>query len=191
MRPSGSDGSAHPRLRGEDPAAVPCVPCFAGAPPPARGRPLSVDVNLRAPRVTPVSTGKTVCRSAMARSMAAHPRAYGEDARLDLRTSRQGGSPPPARGNTVPAKRFFALTRAHPRLRGEDHSGDGGVSPASGPPTPVRGRHQARDVQHGGVRFTPACTGKTWILSSSRHATTAHPRLHGEDCTCAIAEYGL
>ena len=53
------------------------------------------------------------------------------------------------------------VCRAHPRMRGED------VRNTSG--------HSA------GLRLTPACAGKTSIMSLGRTASAAHPRMRGED----------
>ena len=69
----------HPRMRGEDDAAVLDDEIIVGSPPHARGRPTGFEELLNALRITPACAGKTSLTSAFARKERDHPRMRGED----------------------------------------------------------------------------------------------------------------
>ena len=95
---------AHPRVCGENRAAVARALAVAGSSPRVRGKRLGVRGNTHKPGLIPACAGKTsVLRSAM-RSAPAHPRVCGENAHDEHHRLWQEGSSPRVRG-----KRWWAI----------------------------------------------------------------------------------
>ena len=89
---------AHPRVRGDDLAAVICETVCDGSPPRARGRPRCASWPSRRPGLTPACAGTTRCRQQQQPPTRAHPRVRGDDALTAWVAVTRSGSPPRARG---------------------------------------------------------------------------------------------
>ena len=72
------------------------------------------------------------------------------------------------------------LLEDHPRLCGEKPLAIFKKSLVKGSPPPMRGKVGGEGEGKDRVRITPAYAGKSLSQSSSRYASTDHPRLCGE-----------
>ena len=131
---------AHPRSRGENPAALAVREASAGSSPLTRGKRRDRNDCGRPPGLIPAHAGKTQPRLLAGHTPGAHPRSRGENAELGGFSVNRGGSSPLTRGKLaeppgppglprlIPAhagKTFgdFAgevVAGAHPRSRGEN-----------------------------------------------------------------------
>ncbi len=66
-------------------------------------------------------------------------------------------------------------------MRGEDHPLGTVTSPEKGSPPHARGRRLPSSQMGGVRRITPACAGKTSIISLLEYLLWDHPRMRGED----------
>ena len=79
--PDGLQAAAHPRSRGENPAAVSTRLAPAGSSPLTRGKRLVAAIVAPSGRLIPAHAGKTASRRRCRRRRTAHPRSRGENAR--------------------------------------------------------------------------------------------------------------
>ena len=149
----------------------------------------------------PACAGKTFTAEALLRRSPAHPRVCGENTQVGILSSLSMGSSPRVRG-----KRYFCVDenispglipacagktkllrkprnwlRAHPRVCGENarRLRQGLAYPGSSPR--VRGKLVMK-VKHDSLSgLIPACAGKTLSAMNVERATTAHPRVCGEN----------
>ena len=66
-------------------------------------------------------------------------------------------------------------------MRGEDMILVNIVNASAGSPPHARGRRKKRLTVGSEARITPACAGKTFVLSTSTASRGDHPRMRGED----------
>ena len=172
---------AHPRVGGENEAAIQAGADTAGSSPRGRGKRGEGGLQLV--------------------DQLAHPRVGGENAYSARDLSKRAGSSPRGRGKlkeqmrevadqrlipawagkTSPTCNATPTTWAHPRVGGENggssvrQSGHGGSSPRG------RGKQDRGDsaIVRGGL--IPAWAGKTFIWSAPDLKTAAHPRVGGEN----------
>ena len=177
----------------------------AETPPLARGRPILGAREVVSRRNTPACAGKTARFWYPVRDFQKHPRLRGEDSPSCGRLHSALETPPLARGRLIVFHLLFDGLRntpacagktgggvnsgeneqKHPRLRGEDPDVNRPKLPLMETPPLARGRPgpQLNGVQRGGN--TPACAGKTDRLNRLHRGERKHPRLRGEDLTCA------
>ena len=150
----------HPRMRGEDFQPHFCELRRAGSPPHARGRRPYSQRRRRAVGITPACAGKTRAPRPTTIRAGDHPRMRGED--------------------FLPTA--FATSRLdHPRMRGEDDLQSVVHFVAEGSPPHARGRRTHGRACFRRRRITPACAGKTLMLTAVMRRVTDHPRMRGED----------
>ncbi len=198
--------AVHPRVRGEDDAALANDPMANGSPPRARGRWRRGLNNQRRLRFTPACAGKMPQIRALRRRNTVHPRVRGEDCGASNRCASACGSPPRARGRCDFLICHFSFSRftpacagkilnwmpgitmkpVHPRVRGEDIGNSRGPFPSRGSPPRARGRSQAPQGPEASRRFTPACAGKIWSISVKKPSYSVHPRVRGEDSCVSL-----
>ena len=131
---------AHPRVCGENGGARRVVDCGEGSSPRVRGKPTSVPMRPKTPRLIPACAGKTVSSSARLSRRRAHPRVCGENFEDGQPASHVAGSSPRVRGKpgfadlqphqaglipacagkTMGAHFSFPVWWAHPRVCGEN-----------------------------------------------------------------------
>ena len=192
---------AHPRAGGENAINSMGAGIAEGSSPRGRGKPYGLDSQLALSGLIPARAGKTPSTASLSTSRPAHPRAGGENAKLEKAAAPEPGSSPRGRGKLgaeagrargpglIPARagkteqkaRGCPSWTAHPRAGGENPVG--AVKPASPPGSSPRGRgkRQARRADHLGTGLIPARAGKTMSRRASSAATSAHPRAGGEN----------
>ena len=135
-----------------------------------------------------------------------HPRMRGEDILAVGQAVYGLGSPPHARGRQTLVEHGFDFGRItpacagktcplpspaeddgdHPRMRGEDTPQELAKILTAGSPPHARGRHTARTRQDPERGITPACAGKTHVVTAEWWLDGDHPRMRGEDSrTCS------
>ena len=195
--------SDHPRACGENESSACPAYINHGSPPRMRGKPRPRSWCQRSSRITPAHAGKTQILSLCACSYTDHPRACGENTRLDSRPGLSPGSPPRMRGKPFRAEMAglkARITPAHagktkppttawqpradyPRACGENHASASFSSDFSGSPPRMRGKHHVHDFDQADFRITPAHAGKTSRPSPPWRAPADHPRACGENFT--------
>ena len=133
-------GGAHPRAYGENPAPISARTQSGGSSPRIRGKRTLRIYNIGRAGLIPAHTGKTRVRVLLMRQLRAHPRAYGENQRIDVKVSSEWGSSPRIRGKptvtflqtpssglipahtgkTSPDTDHVVVIGAHPRAYGEN-----------------------------------------------------------------------
>ena len=210
LAPDGA--AAHPRSRGENHVAPPCLILGAGSSPLTRGKLEWGKDGAFGDRLIPAHAGKTLSRRARRLRRAAHPRSRGEN-----RFSRQcdvpmSGSSPLTRGKRcaegerigiarlIPAHagktdRWHHLAgraRAHPRSRGENCLGISAVVIVCGSSPLTRGKLNTAPALARARRLIPAHAGKTRRQNPGSRKSQAHPRSRGENAVgCSLASYYL
>ena len=154
---------------------------FSGSPPRMWGRRCEQGADIFSPRFTPTRVGKTEAFSILARAMAVHPHACGEDADLIRCAPDCLGSPPRVWGRryswrwVCPARRFTPTRvgktqsivcyrrdmKVHPHACGEDPYSAAVRRAISGSPPRVWGRQINMACFLFFYRFTPTHVGKT------------------------------
>ena len=81
--------------------------------------------------------------------------------------------------------------RAHPRVCGENKQLSIDVWRDNGSSPRVRGKHTPPIVVVCGEGLIPACAGKTVAIKAAQSATTAHPRVCGENSQLGIGRVML
>ena len=182
--PAEPRGRAHPRVCGENSAAVRLLRCARGSSPRVRGKLLRPRHLANASGLIPACAGKTKGVTMHSLRHTAHPRVCGENNATRAANLLSPGSSPrvrgkqPARplrieamglipacaGKTEAPVNFPRGHRAHPRVCGENSPAIGKASGTPGSSPRVRGKHDAG----GGVELVggliPACAGKTVYL---------------------------
>ncbi len=146
--PAGStfDSSVHPRRHGEDDRSRATELGDFGSPPQARGR-----------RRWP-SAGQ-------ARGPV-HPRRHGEDRIVFLSLLFSSRFTPAGTGKTCGRSCSRLPLSVHPRRHGEDLARSLEGYAANGSPPQARGRRKLQDICWAILRFTPAGTGKTYLIAA-------------------------
>ena len=192
---------AHPRVCGENVLTLFDGTAVPGSSPRVRGKPVQ---HRRAPqgrRLIPACAGKTNLITSAIAKCPAHPRACGENERVDADGCADKGSSPRVRGKLpqcvghgaehglIPACAGKTLglgscargCRAHPRVCGENafvalyQNCETGSSPR------VRGKPELTARTLTLTRLIPACAGKTKSERRSPPTLRAHPRVCGEN----------
>ena len=194
---------AHPRAGGENRFALHVYPAGTGSSPRGRGKLDRVREPLAPPGLIPARAGKTTRQTRRIRSLAAHPRAGGENDPTDPTHPLACGSSPRGRGklaaalNVQPSERLIparagktmqstypdAHYRAHPRAGGENGARFTQSWPRSGSSPRGRGKRADEEAPAGRVGLIPARAGKTPLARWPRGPRQAHPRAGGENVT--------
>ena len=191
----------HPRACGENAARRRCPPFSCGSPPRVRGKLDCFPHRRLRSRITPARAGKTRQANRADDASTDHPRACGENQRLDKVQTAEVGSPPRVRGKRrqlhmrrqeiriTPARAGKTSAGAqqerggadHPRACGENYNFLDNVPAVCGSPPRVRGKQLSTLRDNASMRITPARAGKTYILAALRQIVADHPRACGEN----------
>ncbi len=174
-----------------------------GSPPHVRGK--GGDGNDRGlhARITPACAGKSQCACTRARSARDHPRMCGEKQSNSRIRMIQKGSPPHVRGKVLSVNFFgghFGITpacagkrrfiracnvvyRDHPRMCGEKPALILRITRPQGSPPHVRGKDGNSATRPSTLRITPACAGKSCVVTWFCYLVRDHPRMCGEKNT--------
>ena len=190
----------HPRVCGEKHMIENSSEIPLGSPPRVRGKvfdPCPIDCTSR---ITPACAGKRSLPSEKRNPVGDHPRVCGEKLYVIPVNVLHLGSPPRVRGKVekavIPMK-FSGITpacagkrhshlldrpqyRDHPRVCGEKSPSLELNAPGTGSPPRVRGKAITWEVWPLYSRITPACAGKSFLLSARAVAIRDHPRVCGE-----------
>ena len=162
-------------------------------------------------RLIPARAGKTLGRSRRSFPRRAHPRAGGENGRVDPQGRAVVGSSPRGRGKQdrdmrdLGARRLIPARagktrgvpggcqrgRAHPRAGGENPGGHSRQSRRIGSSPRGRGKRRACTRRKSWQRLIPARAGKTMELSAMMPMRSAHPRAGGENIAVIDAAVAL
>ena len=179
------ESRAHPRVCGENQAAVPPEARQDGSSPRVRGKPALDADRVEVRGLIPACAGKTTPRRKTPRRLTAHPRVCGENSTVRCPAISSWGSSPRVRGKPV---RVFYADRsrglipacagktgtgrslgfrhgAHPRVCGENVREPFRKVSAMGSSPRVRGKRSCRDEKLQARRLIPACAGKTALYS--------------------------
>ena len=190
----------HPRVCGEKSISDDQRAYRLGSPPRVRGKGYVGGMISGALGITPACAGKSLTASYLYQLWWDHPRVCGEKCPSFLIASQTPGSPPRVRGKALSAaakpatsgitpacagKRLFALCRLvfsedHPRVCGEKALKLIKQVLAMGSPPRVRGKGPVCSGHNLTIRITPACAGKSMMVSSYVTDTWDHPRVCGE-----------
>ena len=110
---------AHPRARGENDHGAEGVEALGGSSPRARGKLEGVIPATRTVGLIPARAGKTWMWASMAARRRAHPRARGENHRVEPRSRALTGSSPRARGKPSTTKGMIRRERLIPARAGK------------------------------------------------------------------------
>ena len=178
---SGRTPRAHPRACGENVSQGWAVMWWAGSSPRVRGKRGRTVRLSRHGGLIPARAGKTHSKPRRPNRAMAHPRACGENERLEARVAQRPGSSPRVRGKPP------GLARYPPRL---------GLIPARAGKTPAGPRKRPRRPAHPRacgendhhrraadphLGLIPARAGKTQHPRRTECSGTAHPRACGEN----------
>ena len=186
-----SNPSTHPRVGGEDVAAVPAPMSVIDSPPRGRGRRPVRPRRNAGDRLTPAWAGKTLSGAPSQGGASTHPRVGGEDGTRNTGARVVFDSPPRGRGRLqrlarkhvpdrltpawagkTPASRPETRPRpTHPRVGGEDSRKRASSVISIDSPPRGRGRHSTSPSHRPSPRLTPAWAGKTqfplsWVFRS-------------------------
>ena len=151
-------------------------------------------------RFIPACAGNASDGTAIAISIAVHPRMRGERHEIDDYCAAHYGSSPHARGTPIMKKTIIALSRfipacagnartflprefqqtVHPRMRGERTDGLPGFPSVCGSSPHARGTPVGEFARPEISRFIPACAGNANSPDINRWITAVHPRMRGE-----------
>ena len=92
-----------------------------------------------------------------------------------------GFNPRAREGKTCLCHAMDSVPRKHPRLHGEDNCCIFLLNAVIETPPLARGRPHLHPYIMIPFRNTPACTGKTSVITYVQNQSMKHPRLHGED----------
>ena len=151
---------AHPRVCGENAHLSSFCRPGRGSSPRVRGKPSGGVARAAGVGLIPACAGKTSPMAQAPASPPAHPRVCGENRGVAL-AGRRGGAHPRVCGENPSERRNSSnFAGSSPRVRGK-------LAPLMAPTTPLR--------------LIPACAGKTSTASRPTAASTAHPRVCGEN----------
>ena len=171
-----------------------------GSPPHARGKGTFPTLNAVLFGITPACAGKSGHHGNAGHWLRDHPRMRGEKGRSGCSRAPHRGSPPHARGKGSSARaisRLCGITpacagksqaaarqasgfRDHPRMRGEKGQKALFRVANTGSPPHARGKVQVRAEDGDRRRITPACAGKSTIVTELAPSVRDHPRVRGE-----------
>ena len=191
----------HPRACGEELRRVRYLPGAWGSPPRVRGRVLAAVLLGGLGGITPARAGKSHPKKNSGNLYQDHPRACGEESRLDCAIASSRGSPPRVRGRgreqhlgfveigITPARagkssaiswEVYSLVH-HPRACGEELGGGIMAKAKKGSPPRVRGREFPDEVLSAPSGITPARAGKRQPRPGDTPPRGDHPRACGEE----------
>ena len=192
---------AHPRVCGENLSSEYTETDWAGSSPRVRGKRAPESAPRPSLGLIPARAGKTPRPGQRARRGAAHPRACGENKRVNAIQSCSTGSSPRVRGKLpvsgargrarglIPARAgktrglstYGLGVEAHPRACGENCRVGYPRASIAGSSPRVRGKRA--EVMAGAYvpGLIPARAGKTTTTAGPSSAVTAHPRVCGEN----------
>ena len=192
---------AHPRAGGENVPSMTSASASSGSSPRGRGKPTRATWQDAHPGLIPARAGKTTGSRAASRTPAAHPRAGGENGKLDDTKHMLTGSSPRGRGKPIaalspsctsgliPARagktsescHWHPESRAHPRAGGENPRPRDRLGSRPGSSPRGRGKRRAKPAGQLLQRLIPARAGKTTSCTWCGIRAPAHPRAGGEN----------
>ena len=194
-----------PRVRGKRTPSAPTL-TFTGSSPRVRGKRSAHESDERSLRLIPACAGKTAAYARCRPLAAAHPRVCGENLMGKYICENLPGSSPRVRGKhatayssvhllgLIPACAGKTARRgprrriswAHPRVCGENRHHVRTASCEAGSSPRVRGKRFESCRGRKRRRLIPACAGKTRPREQRQVASTAHPRVCGENVDISI-----
>ncbi len=192
----------HPRVCGEK-RIIRREQCTStGSPPRVRGEELLPGVEIGNCGITPACAGRSFYPFTPDRLDEDHPRVCGEKREDGPRADLRQGSPPRVRGEVdaetqnaysgriTPACAGRSATISsmhskapdHPRVCGEKRANAFKKTFRIGSPPRVRGEALRAPALPVNLRITPACAGRSFLLSTLFLHFTDHPRVCGEKC---------
>ena len=201
-RPQSRDGgTAHPRVCGENSGRLAVRRVLGGSSPRVRGKPTKDLITTQRLRLIPACAGKTARWPWYRRPPAAHPRVCGENkVNPFTQPTTEGSSPrvrgkrsgvsqaqvsrgliPACAGKTPSCPPGSGMSAAHPRVCGENPAPEKNPRIRSGSSPRVRGKRAYGAWRLRLCRLIPACAGKTSPPTHRRAASSAHPRMCGEN----------
>ena len=198
---AGSTGAAHPRACGENGNDLHGAGWVPGSSPRVRGKLLQLQRLRNRSRLIPARAGKTVAETLPPLRSTAHPRACGENCRVEVSCGSCGGSSPRVRGKhlvqpvrrdqhrLIPARAGKTRSKpstctgppAHPRACGENVTVPHAETHPHGSSPRVRGKRFVQVLNEVPQGLIPARAGKTQGLRGQPEHCTAHPRACGEN----------
>ena len=195
------EATAHPHVRGDDPAKESDALKALGSPPRAWGRRALAREEQTERRLTPTCVGTTTPPTSRRRATLAHPHVRGDDQEARWKRPGMVGSPPRAWGRRDHEGRLVLRDRltptcvgttlepvaarllwaAHPHVRGDDRRRQCPGRRQRGSPPRAWGRPTGRGPCARGSRLTPTCVGTTPQGHSAREVRPAHPHVRGDD----------
>ena len=172
-----------------------------GSPPHVRGKRVMWGPDEIMVRITPACAGKTRDSGHSGRRTEDHPRMCGENTSFGVCGGVTSGSPPHVRGKRIHYEKVsvsWGITpacagktgmlrcsikprRDHPRMCGENLTMNNETKRDVGSPPHVRGKPPLLSDIRTAFRITPACAGKTELISPQASCTRDHPRMCGEN----------
>ena len=166
-----------------------------------RGKPHGYMIHAHTCRITPAHAGKTFNPHRIDNAIKDHPRACGENQRMNTMDRLDLGSPPRMRGKPKSCKitpfliwitpahagkthlrsSFTSLSQDHPRACGENTCWQTFPTAAKGSPPRMRGKPINFTCSLWAIRITPAHAGKTRIPRTPILSIWDHPRACGEN----------
>ena len=192
---------AHPRACGENKLHAEVANILLGSSPRVRGKPRLLDPADRPPGIIPARAGKTPPAYRACPRPPDHPRACGENKRVNAIQSCSTGSSPRVRGKQlaeyhhdlavriIPARagktRTIGARRGvvgdHPRACGENMEAVRRHHPPAGSSPRVRGKREIGSADLALGRIIPARAGKTDEVNEVNVVIRDHPRACGEN----------
>ena len=151
----------HPRACGENQLRFYRHHRKRGSPPRMRGKRFFLGFPLPKTRITPEHAGKTTLLQSQSTGLKDHPRACGENARLQQKMPLLNRSPPRMRGKLPSIICGSASTRITPAHAGKTHTLIDCRVRRGGSPPRMRGKLKPDFGRDGRSRITPAHAGKT------------------------------
>ena len=194
-------GGAHPRAGGENPTHWNRLLTGWGSSPRGRGKRRGRPGMPGTPGLIPARAGKTGEACSLSKTVAAHPRAGGENRlRVSNRTTTDGSSPrgrgklssamarylrvgliPARAGKTMRIGGVSPVGAAHPRAGGENAVMNHPAADALGSSPRGRGKRLPPQQQRKYLGLIPARAGKTCKKPATGGVGRAHPRAGGEN----------
>ena len=193
----------HPRVCGEHPGDLSCIPPEPGSSPRMRGALSRLNKLCALRRIIPAYAGSTRYVNAFNHRFWDHPRVCGEHSKHPIGIAIGKGSSPRMRGahiianawyivigiipayagSTLRGKSCMGMGRDHPRVCGEHSAGESNANETAGSSPRMRGALESSS-QNGNIKgIIPAYAGSTLLPRQHGRAVRDHPRVCGEHLT--------
>ena len=172
--------SVHPRVCGEQSPPFLSTCRDSGSSPRVRGTGYNPVFGFIWWRFIPACAGNRTYAIGNKPPMPVHPRVCGEQVALAAAQKALRRFIPACAGNSLGAPAGQCQITVHPRVCGEQVNEVTPPRLATGSSPRVRGTDTVESVNHGVVRFIPACAGNSFIRLRLVSWSPVHPRVCGE-----------